>query len=215
VVGCEYLHLYWSGAGKASQGTAIPDLCRQALLGIGNSVCGWAGCLGGAVSGWPFLSFSLCFIFVVVVSAFRLDGSNSGLTFLRWVGGPIRQQGAMSIYWRWSLQVLSPLCWVFQLMSFLLGPGNLLLPWHLGLCSGSPQFPIPHCYIFLFNFLTLCTSFLSLPVPDPTAPPVFLPLLSLTSLLSLGSQLHVVLTPALGCHLADVCRLFLGESSCL
>ena len=56
------------------------------------------------------LFFSLCFIFV---PEFPLDRNNSGLKILMWVGGPIPQLGAMSIYWRWSLQVLSPCCWVF------------------------------------------------------------------------------------------------------
>jgi hypothetical protein len=36
---------------------------------------------------------------------------------LRCVGSPIPQLEAMSIYWRWSLQVLSPHCWAFWLMS--------------------------------------------------------------------------------------------------
>jgi hypothetical protein len=34
--GCMHLHLYWSGLGRASQGTAIPGSCQQALLGISN-----------------------------------------------------------------------------------------------------------------------------------------------------------------------------------
>ena len=76
------------------------------------------------------------------------------------------QPGASCNLWIWSLQVLSPLCWVFQLMSSLLGPGSLLLSWHLGLSGGYPQFPIPHCYTPLFNFLTLCTSPPSPPIPD-------------------------------------------------
>jgi hypothetical protein len=78
---------------------------------------------------------------------------------LRWVGGPIPQPEAMPNLWIWSLQVLSPLCWVFQPMSSTLGPGRLLLSWHLGLSN--PQFPTPHLYIFLFNLLILCTSPLS------------------------------------------------------
>jgi hypothetical protein len=41
LVGCEYLHLYWSGAGRASQARAIPGSCQQALLGISNSVLVW------------------------------------------------------------------------------------------------------------------------------------------------------------------------------
>jgi hypothetical protein len=32
------LGLYWSGAGRTSQGTAISGSCHQALLGISNSV---------------------------------------------------------------------------------------------------------------------------------------------------------------------------------
>jgi hypothetical protein len=51
------------------------------------------------------------------VPAFPLDKNNSGLKILRRVGGPIRQLGAMSMYWRWSLQVLSHFCWVFWLIS--------------------------------------------------------------------------------------------------
>jgi hypothetical protein len=76
-----------------------------------------------------------------------------------------------------SLQVLSPLCWVFQLMSSLLGPGDLLLPWHLGLSRGYTQFPIPDCYTPLFNFLAICTSLPSPLTPCPT-PPFPLSLLS-------------------------------------
>ena len=78
----------------------------------------------------------------LLVPVFPLDRSNFGLKFLRWVGGPISQLGAMPNLWIWSLQVLSPLYWVFQLMSSLLGPGSLLLSWHLGLLGGYPQFPI-------------------------------------------------------------------------
>ena len=55
------------------------------------------------------------------------------------MGDPIPQLGAVPVHWIWSLQVLSPFCWVLWLMSSLLGPGNLLGPWHLGLSSGYPQ----------------------------------------------------------------------------
>ena len=73
--------------------------------------------------------------------AFPLDRINSGLIFLRWVGGPILQLGFVPNHWIWSLQVLSPLRWIFRLMSSPLGTGNLLLPWHLGLSS---SYPVPH-----------------------------------------------------------------------
>ena len=75
---------------------------------------------------------------LLFVPKFPLDRNNSGLKFVRWVDGSIPQLEALPIYWWWSLQVLSPLCWVFWLMSTLLGPGNLLVPWSLELSSGSP-----------------------------------------------------------------------------
>jgi hypothetical protein len=80
-------------------------------------------------------SFSLRSIFL----SLYLDRNISGLKTLRWLGDPIPRPGAMPIYWRWSLQVLSPLCCAFQLKSFPLGPGSLLLLWHLKLSSGFPQ----------------------------------------------------------------------------
>jgi hypothetical protein len=39
--GCEYLHLYWSGASRTSQGPVISSSYQQALLGISNSVEVW------------------------------------------------------------------------------------------------------------------------------------------------------------------------------
>jgi hypothetical protein len=43
------------------------------------------------------------------VPVFPLDRSISGLKILKCVGSPIPQLGAVPIYWRWSLQVLSSL----------------------------------------------------------------------------------------------------------
>jgi hypothetical protein len=80
------------------------------------------------------------------VYEFPLDRRKSTLKFLRCVSGPIPQPGVVPSHWIWSLQFLSLLCCVFQLMSFPLSPGNLLLPWHLGLSSGYPQLPFLHCY---------------------------------------------------------------------
>ena len=78
-------------------GTAVPGSCQQTLLGISNSVwfdvCVWVVSLGGVVSEWPFIPSLLHFF----VSAFPLN-KNSGLKFLRWVGGPIPQLRAMPIH---------------------------------------------------------------------------------------------------------------------
>ena len=96
--------------------------------------------------------------YLLFVPAFPFDRRNSELIFLRWVGGPILQRGAVPIHWIWSLQILSPVCWVFWLMSSLLGPRNLLGPWHLELFTGYPQFPFSYCYSIPFKFLTVHTS---------------------------------------------------------
>jgi hypothetical protein len=88
---------------------------------------------------------------------------------LRRVYDPIPQLGVLSKLRILFLQVLYPLCWVFQITSSLLGPGKLLLPWHLGLSGGCTQFPIPHCYTPLFDFPALCTTPLSPSILD-TAP---------------------------------------------
>jgi hypothetical protein len=112
------------------------------------------------------------------VPIFPLD-KQFWVKILRRVSDPIPELGAVPKLWIWSLQVPSPLCWVFQLMSSQLGPGRLLLHWQLGLSSGYPQFPIHHLYIALFNFLTLCTSPQSPSTPNPAplfsaSPPLFL-----------------------------------------
>jgi hypothetical protein len=41
MVDLKHPHLYWSGSGTASQGTAIPGCCQKALLGTSNSVSVW------------------------------------------------------------------------------------------------------------------------------------------------------------------------------
>jgi hypothetical protein len=79
----------WSQPSRASQETAIPGSCQQALLSISNNV--WIWCLHeGWIPRWgslwmAFPSFSVP-LFVLV---FLLDRSNSGLKFWRWVGGSI------------------------------------------------------------------------------------------------------------------------------
>jgi hypothetical protein len=80
----------------------------------------------------------------------------------------------MPIHWIWSLHVLSPLCWIFELMSSLLGPVNLLGLWHLGLSNSYPQIPFPHSFTPTFKFLTFCTSPPSSPLSE-LAPHFFSP----------------------------------------
>lgn len=78
------------------------------------------------------------------VPVFPLYRNISGLKILWCVGGSIPQQGPVSIYWRWSVQVVSPRCWVFLLMSSPLGLGSLSLPWSLG---PVPHYPLLHASI--------------------------------------------------------------------
>jgi hypothetical protein len=84
--------LYWSGAGRASQGTAIHyqalvrKLFMVSAIVSGFSAYRWDGSSGGMASGWPFLQSLLH-----SVSALPLDKNNSGLKFLRWVGDLVPQ----------------------------------------------------------------------------------------------------------------------------
>lgn len=134
-----------------------------------------------AVSGWPFPQSLLHFF----VPDFPLDRNISELKTLRWLCGPIHRQGSMPIYWRWSLQVLSPPYSSFLLMSSPLGPGSLPHPWCLGLSSGSPYphptllhisiySPGPRSFSFVFHpYLILPHLFpFPYPLPSRSLPPV-------------------------------------------
>ena len=114
----------------------------------------------------PFLSLS-----------FLWGKNNSGLKISTWLGGPIPQLGAMPIYWRLSLQVLSPLCWVFWPMSALLGPGKLLLPWNLGRSSDYPPSSPSPTATYLYS-ISWPSDLLSCPFPYLVLSPFSFPLLS-------------------------------------
>jgi hypothetical protein len=60
-----------------------------------------------------------------------------GRKFYRWVDFLVPQLGVLSDYWRWSLQVLSPHCWVFWLRLSILSPRSLLHLRSLGLSRSS------------------------------------------------------------------------------
>ena len=118
VIGNEYLHLYWSGASRTSQGIVILGSCQKALLGISSSVgvlCLHMRWIPKWRGHWvAFSSFSVPYF----VPVFPLGRNNSGLKFWRWMDGPIPQLGAMPNLWIRSLQVLSPFCWVFPCQTF-------------------------------------------------------------------------------------------------
>jgi len=96
----------------------------------GFGVYRWDGSLGEVISGWTFLQ-SLLQLFSC------LSFGQEQFWFKNFeMGGHIPQIGAVPICLRWSLEVVSPLCWVFWLKSLLLGPGSLLLPWSLAHSSG-------------------------------------------------------------------------------
>ena len=85
-----YLYLYWSSAGRASQGIVIPGSCQQELTGL-VSADGIDTQVWQSLHGLPF---SICSIFV---PEFPLDRNNAGLKGLRWVNGPTPQLGAVPI----------------------------------------------------------------------------------------------------------------------
>jgi hypothetical protein len=176
VVGCEDMPLYLSCFGRASQEVAITSSFQQALLDNLNNVCVWFLYMRW-IPRWSSL-WMVCPLvsaphFVLV---FPLDRSHSGLKIWRWVRGSIPQPEDLPNHWIWSLQILPPLCWAFQLISFLLCPGHLLLSWHLGLAGGYHQLYIPDCYSPLIKFLTHCVSSCLLPyLILPLPPPFFVP----------------------------------------
>jgi hypothetical protein len=99
------------------------------------------------------LSFSLCSIFEPV---YPLDKNNSGLKILKIGRCPLPQLGAMSIYWRWTLQVPSlhfkP---IFQLMTNPLSPGSL----SLGVSRGSPcPLALTAAYFDSLSWPSVCPS---------------------------------------------------------
>ena len=168
MVGYKHPCLHWSVAIQTSQGTATPVSCQQVPLdhsnSVGFAVCRHDGSPGGAVPSWPFLRFSV--VFFCPCSSFWVINFEMG-------EGPHPLTKGFLIYWRWSLQVLSCpfLCILVKLIP--------VVSWepYTSLVSGTLQwlFPVPppHCYIFLFDFLTLCTSLTSPPVSDIA--PLFLP----------------------------------------
>jgi hypothetical protein len=100
---CVYLHLYWPGSGRTSQGTAIPGFCQQAIFGISNNVWVWCQKMGWMPRwGSPWMAFPSVSA-PLFVTEFPFDKRNSGLIFLRWVGGTIPQPGTMPIHWIQSL----------------------------------------------------------------------------------------------------------------
>jgi hypothetical protein len=97
MVGCEYLHLYWSGAGRPSRGQLYQDPVSKHFLASAVVPELWDGSLGGAPSRWPFHQ-TLFYFFAL---SFRLDRYISRLKFFRCMGGPIPQLGAVPImYYR-------------------------------------------------------------------------------------------------------------------
>jgi hypothetical protein len=120
-------------------------------------VCRWDGSLGGAVSGWPFLQSLLYSLFLhFLLTRGILDYHIWG----GWVAPSLKQEWGcrvVPIHWIWSLQVLTPLCWLFRLV---LSVGTWK-PWVPGIWDflvGTSQFSFLHCYTPPFKFLTLCTS---------------------------------------------------------
>ena len=118
------------------------------------------------------LSFSLCSILIFPCSSFGQEHFwVKNFEMAMW---PLPTTGSC-VY---LLEVVSAGSISLSLLkSSPLGPGSPFFPWSLGRPppSGYPQFHVPHCYIFLFNFLTLCTS--SHPFQYLILSPYFIPFL--------------------------------------
>jgi hypothetical protein len=91
MVGCEHPHLYLSGSGRAISGSS-----QEVLLG--NNIWVWCQQMGW-ITRWGsiWIAFPLLPA-ILFVPEFLLDRNNSGLIFLRCVGGPIPQLGLYLTY---------------------------------------------------------------------------------------------------------------------
>jgi len=150
--GCEHQLEYWLGSGRASQQTAVPFSCQQALLGISNIVCvcclqmGWIPRWKQSLDG---LSFSLCSTLCPCISfrqkqfwvnIFEMCAwahSSTGGLFLT---SGYDSTGSLSTLLGISANIIP------------LGSWKYLDSWYFGLPSGYPHFPIRHCYKHFFQF---------------------------------------------------------------
>ena len=133
--------------------------------------------------GGLWLAFPSVFIpfFLPVIP---LKRNISRIEILRCLVGSMPQSRALPTYWRCSLQVLSPLCWVLWVKAMVLYPESLSFPWHPGYSGGfshSPLCSVTYFYsviwpLYFSSVLTntwYCPNFFSssysLP-PDPSHP---------------------------------------------
>jgi hypothetical protein len=75
MVGCEYLNMYWSGSGRASQETAVSGSYQHTLLGIHNSV--WVWCLHVECIprlGSPWMAFPSVSVLYFVLTDYKTWG---------------------------------------------------------------------------------------------------------------------------------------------
>ena len=138
IVGYKYLHLSQSAAGRVSQRTTMLGFCLQAQHGRTNSVgfgtpSPWDGSQVGPVTGWTFpqslLHLCPCIYFSQEQFWVKFFEGRLATPYLH-----------LSIYWRWSPQVLSPHFWEFWLRSSPLSPGSLS---HSGLWNFLEVLPAP------------------------------------------------------------------------
>ena len=107
------------------------------MSGFGDCIWNGSPQMGQSLGG---LSFCLCSTICPHIS-FRQE--KFWVKNLEMSGWPHPSTGTLPSLWIWSLQVLLPLYWAFQLISSPLGPRSLLLSWHLRL-AWLPL--VLHCY---------------------------------------------------------------------
>ena len=142
------------------------------------SACTWDRSQIGPMSGWPFLQSMLHFYLCNFFRQAQFWAKN-----FKKVGGPMSQLVAISIYWRWSLQVSPLYCWAFQIRSSLLSPGSLSHPKVSGIFQRLFN-PYPkklhisiYCPVYLDFFYVSPISNTAPSFPSPSIlPPRFLPL---------------------------------------
>ena len=110
MVGCKCLHLYWSGAGRTSQETAISGSFHQALLGVRNSmaVC----CLQvGNVPKWGCLWMAFPSVSVLIFGPLCHGSPRSSMGSLEC--GSLKARWVRIHQWQTETNIEAGLIWVY------------------------------------------------------------------------------------------------------
>ena len=110
MVGCKCLHLYWSGASRTSQETAISGSFHQALLGIRNSMAVCCQQVGKVPKwGWLWMAFPSVSVLIFVPLCHGSTWSSMGSLEC----GSLKARWVRIQQWQTETNIEAGLIWVY------------------------------------------------------------------------------------------------------